>query len=194
MDLLDQDFLQPKKLVEIRWVALEQAAIRAIIRDYNGLVLDICEAMFLAAEERRLAGFRLLHDTLEEFVKVLDSWEHNESITTLKDKIKFQHGLVFFQERPETVDTPVNGKKQLIVPITLSVGKAFPPLFFTEDYNGNSFTAFRKESVVLLQNVLLFFNLRFPETEATRHFRVFQWNKIPRESGRYGDTYIQVLA
>ncbi|GAV06419.1 LOW QUALITY PROTEIN: hypothetical protein RvY_16418 [Ramazzottius varieornatus] len=83
----------------------------------------------------------------------------------LKDKIRFQHGLVFFRERPETID-----------------------------YSGNSFTAFRKGSVDLLQNVLIFFNLRFPETEATRHFQVFQLNKTPRENGRYGDKHIQVLA
>ncbi|GAU99367.1 hypothetical protein RvY_10383 [Ramazzottius varieornatus] len=55
-------------------------------------------------------------------------------------------------------------------------------------------TAFRKESVNLLQNFLIFFNLRFPETEATRHFRVSQLNKIARENGRYGDAHVQVLA
>ncbi|GAV01733.1 hypothetical protein RvY_12393 [Ramazzottius varieornatus] len=50
-----------------------------------------------------------IHDTLEEFVKVLGSWEHNESpsIPALKDKLKFQHDLVFVQERPETIGTPV---------------------------------------------------------------------------------------
>ncbi|GAV07124.1 hypothetical protein RvY_16999 [Ramazzottius varieornatus] len=111
-----------------------------------------------------------LHDTLEEFVKVLNSGKHNESVTTLKDRIKFQHDLVFFHERPDTIGTVVN------------------------DYNGNSFTAFRKESVDLLQNVLIFVNLRISETEATRHFRVFHLNKIPRQNGRYGDTHIQVLA
>ncbi|GAU94709.1 hypothetical protein RvY_06434 [Ramazzottius varieornatus] len=193
MDLLDQDFIQPRKLLEVRWIASKEAAIRAIIRDYNGLVLDIGEAVTLTAEggplKARLANlynfitltqylltlhflqdllaelsklsarfqredYRVfaLHDTLEEFVRVLNSCGHNESpsITALKDRIKFQHGLVFFQERLETIGTPVN------------------------DYNGKSFTAFRKESVDLLQNVLIFFNLRFPETETTRHFRVFQ--------------------
>ncbi|GAU99366.1 hypothetical protein RvY_10382 [Ramazzottius varieornatus] len=103
MDLLNQDFLQPKKLLEIRWVASKQAAIRAIIRDYSGIVLDIGEAVTLAAEGDFLAelsklsarfqreDYRVsdLHDTLEEFVKVLNSWEHNESpsITALKDKV-----------------------------------------------------------------------------------------------------------
>ncbi|GAV08018.1 hypothetical protein RvY_17776 [Ramazzottius varieornatus] len=50
MDLLDRDFLQPKKLLEIRWVASKQVAIRAIIRDCNGLFLDIGEAVTLVAE------------------------------------------------------------------------------------------------------------------------------------------------
>ncbi|GAU95524.1 hypothetical protein RvY_07126 [Ramazzottius varieornatus] len=115
------------------------------------------------------AWFKFYRGLPSQFVKVLNSWEHNEPpcITALKDKLKFQHGLVFFQERPKTTGTPVN------------------------DYDGNSFTAFRKESLNLLQDFLIFFNLRFSETGATIHFRLFQLNKIPRDNGRYGDTHIR---
>ncbi|GAU88624.1 hypothetical protein RvY_01291 [Ramazzottius varieornatus] len=164
MDLLDQDFLQPKTLLEIRWVASKQVAIRAIIRDYNGLIFEIGEAVTLAAEGGPLKA-RLTN--LYNFI----------ASTQFLLTLHFLQDLRAELSKLSRKDYRVFGLHDTV-----------------KNYNGNSFTAFRKESVDLLQNVLIFFNLRFPETEATRHFRVFQLNKIPRENGRYGDTHIQVLA
>ncbi|GAV04010.1 hypothetical protein RvY_14358 [Ramazzottius varieornatus] len=83
MDLMDQDFLQPKKLLQIRWVASKQAAIRAIIRDYNRLVLNIGEAVTLAAE----GG--LLEARLTNLYNIITSTQFNP-FTVLAQWIKFK--------------------------------------------------------------------------------------------------------